>query len=136
MTKLHRKTTDERLYAPADDAFVPSAQSERERHMAQFHIGYDGLRYHRKGYRYDRLEDAVAYANLTGSRLGRDDTVGAFTQGKTFAWPTDAEEALMVSLGIRFDHGAYRFESFRYDELSDAVNYAKRAPRRQGDDRS
>jgi len=140
MTKLHRKTTDERLYAPAEDAFTPEgggsspARSERERHMAQFHIGYDGLRYHRNGYRYDRLEDAVAYARLMASQPGREDTVGAFTQGKTFAWPTDAEQALMVSLGIRFDHGAYRFESFRYDELSDAVNYAKLAPQRQRDD--
>ena len=135
MTKMRRRTTDERLYVPAVNAFMPSEQSERERHMAQFHIGYDGLRYHRNGYRYDRLEDAVAYAVLTGSRPGREDTIGTFTQRKSFAWPTDAEEALMVSLGICFDRGTYRFESFRYDELSDAVNYAKRAPRRQEDDR-
>lgn len=127
MTKLRRKTTDERLYAPADDAYVPSTQTERERQMAQFHISHDGLRYYRNGYRYDRLEDAVAYAVLTGSQPGREDT-GTFTQGKSFAWPTDAEEVLMVSLGIRFDHGTYRFESFRYDELSDAVNYAQRDP--------
>ena len=136
MTKLHRKTTHEPVCAPADDALMPSGQSARERHMARFHIGFDGLRYHRHGYRYDRLEDAVAYAQLTDSRSGRHDTVGSFTQGKTFGSPTDADEALMASLGIRFEHGAYRFESYRYDELSDAVNYAKRAPRRQGDDRS
>jgi hypothetical protein len=136
MTKLHRKTTDERHFAPAQDAFMPPAPSEREREMAHFHVGYDGRRYHRNGYRYDRLDDAVAYARLIGSRPGRQDTVGAFTQGKTYAWPTDAEQALMVSLGIRFDDGAYRYESFRYDDLSDAVNYARLAPPRQRDDRS
>ena len=104
--------------------------------MAQFHIGYDGRRYHRSGYRYDRLEDAVAYARLVGSQPGRVDTVGAFAQGNAPAWPTDAEQALMVSLGIRFDEGAYRFESFRYDKLSDAVNYAKQQSPLQRDDRS
>jgi hypothetical protein len=131
MTKLHRKTSDGRLYAPAEDAFLPSAQSERERDMAQFDIGFDGLRYHRNGYRYDRLEDAVAYASLMSTRPGQEDTVGTFKQGKTLAWPTDAEQALMASLGIRFDHGAYRFEDFRYDQLSDAVNYAKLALQRK-----
>jgi len=131
MTKLHRKSSDDRPEACAKDAFMPSAQSERERQMAQFDIGYDGLRYHRNGYRYDKLEDAVAYASLMSSRPGPEETVGTFAQGKTLAWPTDAEQALMAPLGIRFDHGAYRFEDFRYGELSDAVNYAKLALRRE-----
>jgi hypothetical protein len=133
MTKLHRKTTDDRLYAPTADAFMPS---ERERHMAQFHVGYDGRRYHRNGYRYDRLEDAVAYARLVDSTPGRAETIGTYAQGDPLARPTDAEQALMVSLGIRFDEGAYRFESFRYDKLSDAVNYAKQQSPLQRDDRS
>ena len=131
MTKLHRKTSGERLYAPAEKSFMPSAQSARERNMAQFDIACDGLRYYRNGYRYDRLEDAVAYARLMSTRPGQEDTVGTFTQRKMLAWPTDAEQALMASLRIRFDHGAYRFEDFRYDQLADAVNYAKLALQRQ-----
>jgi hypothetical protein len=138
-TKQHGKTTDERFYAapekpstPADGGSSP-AGSERERQMAQFRIRYDGRRYHRNGYRYDKLEDAVAYASLMGSRPGRDDTVGAFVHARAFAPPTDAQRGLMASLGIRFEEGAYRYETFRYDELSDAVNYAKRAPRRDDD---
>ena len=134
MTRPHGKTADGILCAAADEVYIPSTQSVRDRDMVQFQISYDGRRYYRHGYRYDRLEDAVAYAILTGSRPAREDTVGTYTQGKSFIGPTDAEEAIMVSLGIRFDHGAYRFESFRYDELSDAVNYAKLAPGRQGDD--
>lgn len=142
MTKLHRKTTDERLYAAAEDAFTPegggpwSAHSERERQMAEFSVGYDGPRYQYNGYRYDRWQDAVAYASLMRSRPGQVATRGPFPPGKRSAPTTDAEQALMTSLGIRFDDGAYRFERFRYDHLSDAVNYAKLAPQRQTDDHS
>jgi hypothetical protein len=56
------------------------------------------------------------------TRPGQEDTVGTFTQGEMLAWLTDAEQAIMASLGIRFNHGAYRFEDFRYDQLADAVN--------------
>jgi hypothetical protein len=127
MTQLHRKTTDERPHAAAADA-----PSERERQMAEFCIGYDGRRYHYNGYRYDKLEDVVAYASLTRSRPGPFDAGGPHTRGETFAPPSDAERSLMASLSIRFDDGAYRYEGFRYDGLTDAVNYAKR----QRDDRS
>jgi hypothetical protein len=139
MTKLHRRTTDERLYSAAEDAFSPedgspsSAQSDRERQMAEFSVGHHGLRYHYNGYRYDKWQDAVAYASLMRARPGQVDTGGPFAPGKRSAPTTDAEHALMTSLGIRFDDGAYRFEGFRYDELSDAVNYAKRAPQQRDD---
>lgn len=140
MTKLHRKTTDERSYAAADASTSerdgPSpAQSKRERQMAEFSVGHDGLRYHYNGYRYDRWEDAVAYASLGRDRPGQVDAGGPFAPGKRPAPTTDAEHALMTSLGIRFDDGTYRFEGFRYDKLADAVNYATRSKPRQRDDR-
>ncbi|WP_280156035.1 hypothetical protein [Piscinibacter sp. XHJ-5] len=142
MTKLHRKTTDQRLYAAAGDPFTSaggspwSVQSERDRQMAEFSVGYDGPRYRYNGYRYDRWEDAVAYARLMRSRPGHLDTAGPFPPGRRSPPTTDAEHELMASLGIRADEGAYRFEGFRYDALPDAVNYAKRAPRRQTEDDS
>jgi hypothetical protein len=39
----------------------------------------------------------------------------------------------MATLAITFVDGAYRFEGFRYDELSDAVSYAQLTRRRQVD---
>jgi hypothetical protein len=137
----HGKTTDERSCATPADALAPAegssspAGTERERQMAQWRIGYDGRRYLRNGYRYDRLEDAVAYASLMGSRPAREDTAGAFAHARAFAPPTDAQRSLMASLGIRFEEGAYKYHTFRYDDLSDAVNYAKRAPRARDDER-
>jgi hypothetical protein len=137
MTQPHLDPSHRRLSAATED--TPSseggcrspAQAERERQMAQFGIGYDGLRYHRNGYRYDRLDDAVAYASLMHSRASREDTAGPFTQLRMVTLPTVAEQGLMASLAIRYDGGAYRFQGYRYDGLSDAVNYAKRAPERQ-----
>jgi hypothetical protein len=131
MTKTHRQTTDERLYAATSDAFTSeggrpsSAQPEGERQMAKFGIGFDGLHYEYRGYRYHRLADAVAYAGLMRSRPTQKDPGGPFKQTKKFPGPTDEERTQMATLAIEFDDGAYRFEDFRYDRLSDAVNYAK-----------
>lgn len=67
MTKLHRKTTDERCYAAE---------------VAESSLGHDGLRYHYNGYRYDKREDAVAYASLVRDRPGQVDGGGSFAPGK------------------------------------------------------
>ena len=131
MTSTYRKTTDERLYAAAEDGFTcgggrPStAQPELERQMAEFGIGYDGLHYEYKGYQYGRLADAIAYASLMRSRPTQESAGGTFMKRKAFAAPTDVDRTLMASLAIDFKDGAYRFEGFRYDGLSDAVNYAR-----------
>lgn len=45
--------------------------------------------------------------------------------------PTAAERELMASLAIDFEAGGFRFESYRYDRLPDAVLYAKLARRRR-----
>jgi hypothetical protein len=142
MTQRNRKTTDERSYAAPEDGYSSAeggsspAGAQHQRQMALLRIRYDGLRYHRNGYRYDRLEDAVAYARLMGSRPCHEDTVGAYASPMTFAPPTDTERSLMASLAIRFEEGAYRHGAFRYDKLSDAVNQAKFAPARHDDDRA
>ena len=106
---------------------------ERERQMTEFSVGHDGLRYHYNGYRYDKWRDAVASASLMRDQPWQTDAAGSFVPGKKLAPTTDAEHALMASLGIRFDDGAYRFGDFRCDGLPDAVNYAKRDPPRNED---
>ncbi|NRF70189.1 hypothetical protein HLB44_24585 [Aquincola sp. S2] len=129
MTRKHRTTPSERSYAAAEDRFTslggrPSS-ARPELAMAEFGIGYDGLQYEYHGYRYDRLEEAVAYAGLVRSRPTQLDAGGPFRQIRTLAVPTDAQRALMATLGIEFADGAFRFAGFRYESLADAVNYAK-----------
>lgn len=77
--------------------------------------------------------DAVAYASPMRDWPGQGDAGGTFVPGQKRAPSTDAEHALMASLGIRFDDGAYRVGDFRYDRLPDAVNHAKREPPRHED---
>ena len=93
--------------------------------MAEFGIGYDGRQYEYNGYRYGRQADAIAYASLMRSRPTPESAGGTFMKRKAFAAPTDADRTLMATLAIDFKDGTYRFEGFRYDGLSDAVNYAK-----------
>ena len=122
MSKTHGTTTDQPLHGDAND--------ERAL-MAEYSIGYDGLRYAYNGYRYDRLADAVGYAKLMRSRPSMDDRGGPSTRRDEIDAPTDADRELMASLAIRFEAGGYRFEGFRYSRFADAVNYATLSARRQ-----
>jgi hypothetical protein len=99
--------------------------------MARLWISHDGRGYAYDGYHYDRLSDAVGYAKLMRSRLLQQDLGGPSSHSKTIDAPTGAERELMASLAIHFEAGAYRFESFHYDRLADAVNYARLVQRRQ-----
>jgi hypothetical protein len=122
MSNTQRTTTDPPLQ---DDA------NEEHMLMAEYSIGYDGLRYAYNGYRYDRLADAVDYAKLLRARPSMQDRGGPSTRRAEIGVPTAADRELMTSLAIRFEAGTYRFEGFRYDRLADAVNYATLSARRQ-----
>lgn len=122
MKKMHGTTTDLPAHGDANDERML---------MAEYAIGYDGLRYAYNGYCYDRLADAIAYSKLMRSRPSSRDPGGPFTQREKLDAPTDADRELMTSLAIRFEEGTYRFEGFRYGRLADAVNYATLSARRQ-----
>ena len=142
MTKIHRAKANERLHAPAAEttpldggqASSASLRASEERQMVDFSIGYNGLNYAYNGYRYDRLADAVAYAQLMRSRPLQEDAGGRFSSVSAFTSPTDAQRSLMDSLAIDFHDGAYRFKGYRYDGLMDAENYAKLTRQRQDKD--
>ena len=95
-------------------------------------IRYDGLQYEYDGYRYDRKVDAQAYARLMRSTAGEHEPSGPHCARVFRAAPTDAQQTLMAALAIQSEGGAYRYEGFRYELLSDAVDYARLNRRRQG----
>lgn len=76
------------------------------------------------GYRYDHLDDAVAYARLQRSRSGYRQQPPAALR-RTVEPPDTPQLATMVSLGITFRDGMYRFGPYRYDRLAHAVGYAR-----------
>lgn len=133
MTRTHRRTTDERLYAAAQDSFTadgapPAAagDDDEQRRMKALLVSFDGVQYVYNGFRYDRRSDAMAYASLMQSRPEQFDKGNTMAPPPGFSPPTEAQRALMATLGIELGNHAYRFEGFRYDRLPDAVAYARR----------
>jgi hypothetical protein len=123
-TKLSQATTD--FVGEGGRVLVSDGQTELDdcaRLMSALGIHYDGRRYLYKTYRYDRLADAIAYAQLTGHR-DKDQDIPAVVQRAAFAGPSPEDQLVMTDLHISFEAGVYRFDGFQYDRLADAVNYA------------
>jgi hypothetical protein len=91
--------------------------------MAELSIIRDGRRYLYDGYCYDRLSDAVAYAQLVRGHA-RPPGPASPAQFAVVDSPTALDRQLMMELSISLENGRFVFEGFRYDRLSDAVSYA------------
>jgi hypothetical protein len=127
MTNEQQKASE---YATALDVFTseggsqPSSRAERPMlrggaESKEANFGY-------KGYRYEQLADAVAYALLRQAPLVEEEDVARPPHRDSVVAPSDAEWALMTSLGIQFDGRAFRFAGTRYNTLKKAVNSARR----------
>lgn len=92
----------------------------------ELRIWFDGRAYHYHEYRYDRLQDAVAYARIDRARPDFSDEPLPH-HWEEWHGPTEAEAARMAPFGILYEHGFYRYGPFRYDFLDDALDYARRA---------
>jgi hypothetical protein len=86
--------------------------------MAAFGITQEPGPYVYGGHRYDKLLDAVRYAQrqlpTSAAHMGRDGE--------------DSQDAgtLMATFGITQEPGPYVYGGHRYDKLLDAVRYAQR----------
>lgn len=116
---------------PAQAAAVTDDQAVR----SALGIRRIGWRYEYRGYRYDRLADAVAYARLNrdAPRSEAAPTVARFADEPP-QMPDEAERLLMKQWAIGFDAGVYSFRNYRYERLSDAVAYAQLCAARDGGD--
>ena len=93
--------------------------------LSAFSIVYDGHRYYYYGqYRYDNLQCAIDYVELQrarGSLATPEITLPIPPKSNA---PSSADRDLMLSAGVSFAEGIYRFEEYRYDKLDDALAYA------------
>ena len=104
------------------DSSVSEAQQAQAMHLG---IAFDGhqLVYH--DFKYDRLPDAVAYAEL---EVARGDGQAPVTNPEAWRdrpFPSAVDLAVMEPLGIRFEGWSYRYGDYRYERLADAVNCAR-----------
>lgn len=93
--------------------------------MSAFAIHYDGRCYRYRGYRYDRLEDAVAYAELMASRQSTETALDPLPACENVRSPSEDDQTIMATFSISRDAGVYRYREYRYDRLADALNYAR-----------
>ena len=127
MTDEHRKASE---YAAAIDVFTseggrqPSSQDESP--MPRVGAESEGTDFGCKGYRYEQLADAVAYALLRRATPVEEEDVARPPHRDSIVAPSDADWALMTSWGIEFDGRAFRFAGSRYARLKEAVNSARR----------
>jgi hypothetical protein len=96
--------------------------------MAELAISHVDRFYRFRGYRYERLEDAVAYARLMRSRgvaeSPQERASVADAVGRGEQPPDAAIRETMAALGISYVGGLYCFEDFRYERRADAMHYA------------
>lgn len=96
--------------------------------MAESNIRYNGRHFCFQGYRYDHLEDALAYAQLQRRRALRGVAEGVAPEGAATGepeFPASSDRPEMEALGVSFEAGRYVFQGFHYDHLRDALAYAR-----------
>ena len=99
---------------------------ESESELASRHgITFDGEQYHYQQYRYDRLSDAINYAELCEKRSIGVPPSSMPSFQREHAGPLESESELASRHGITFDGEQYHYQQYRYDRLSDAINYAE-----------
>jgi len=98
---------------------------DRDRLMAEFSIVQYGRYYWCEGYRYERLEDALAYVQVVRARKSRPAPPSLSTRFEVVESPNASDRQLMIELSITFENGRFSFEGFHYDRFIDAANYAR-----------
>ncbi|MEW6369526.1 MAG: hypothetical protein AB1584_01215 [Pseudomonadota bacterium] len=90
-------------------------------------ISFDGRAYHYGSYSYDRLADALDYAEHDRARPGFQGEP-APQQWRQWLGPTPDEQARMTAHGIVYARGYYCYGPYRYEQLAAALDYAVREP--------
>lgn len=97
--------------------------AEKERAM-QLGVSFNGVQFVFREFKYDKLADALAYAELDAARGD------CAVPSRPEEWlerpvPGQADQEIMAQFGIGFEGWRYRFGEYRYDRLADALNYAR-----------
>lgn len=102
-----------------------SLEADRGRAM-QLGISFNGAQFTFRDFKYDRLRDAMAYAELDSQRAGNLPAASLPEAWLGWPFPGVEDEALMKLHGIRLEGCRYRYRGYLYDRLADALSYACR----------
>lgn len=129
MTRTHRRADAAGVDLPISclrDEARCAEDPARGSAAAEFGVTFDGRQFCLAGYRYDRVEDAVAYARLLAKR-GEWRLPGGSGHPCAVVAPTAEQQDEMVTLGVTARGGRYHFREYVYDNVADALAYARRA---------
>ena len=110
---------------PPDTGAPPPAAETREGLMAEFSISLVGGQYQYAQYRYDRLDDAVAYAKKQRVAPSACDAGDVLPAPRAVEAPDELQLRRIGQAGITFRDGRYHFGPYSYDRLEDAMRYAR-----------
>lgn len=99
------------------------SQDEMNRAMSSG-ISFNGAQFVFQEFKYDKLPDALAYAELVTIRDGVHPSVSCPADWLERGVPNETDQVLMTKYGIIFEEWRYKYQDYRYDRLADAVNYA------------
>jgi hypothetical protein len=129
--KFDAAARNERIL-PADGTPVAKADGvkttdagERERLMAAYSITFTGRQYQYAQYRYDRLDDAIAYATRQALAPSAGAAEDSLPPARVVEAPDEAQRRQMATYEITFQQGVYHLGAYRYDRLEDALGYAR-----------
>jgi len=95
--------------------------------MAELSITYAGRQYQYSHYRYDRLDDAVAYARKQRSAPSASDAGDSLPPARVEESPDELTRRRMAGYWITYEDGLYHLGPYRYERLLDAMRYARQA---------
>ena len=135
-TAVAGPSPDGQAAVDAAEPGAPSASTEPDpQRLRELGIRRIGWRYEYRGYRYDHLADALAYAKLPRNADALRESVQApLAADEPPQMPCAQDLALMAAWDITFESGVYRFGAYRYDRLADAVAYAALLAQRRAQD--
>lgn len=100
-------------------------EAERDRAM-KLGIAFNGTQFTYRDFKYDRLRDAMAYADLDSQRAGHLPDPSLPEEWLEQPLPGVEDMALMQQHGISLERFRYRYRGYLYDRLADALSYAGR----------
>ena len=100
------------------------SKADQDRGM-RLGISFDGKQFVYRDFQYERLADAISYAELDIQREGKQAVAATAADWLLRPVPNSADQALMQQLGVTFNDWCYKFGDYRYDRLADALNYAR-----------
>lgn len=108
----------------ASDYPISDIPAEEKAYAMQLGIAFNGMQFVYLDFKYDRLSDAISYAEQEAVRTLKPPVASTPRDWLDRPVPSATDQALMKANGIAFDGRRYKFQEYRYDRLADAVNYS------------